>query len=938
MKDELIIDSYFRLTKEYRLKYPNSKVAILMQVGSFYEIYGYEKNNEVDVSYSELDEISKICDFSVANKKRVNEKERYVMAGFPDHIGLDKYVSLLMKSNFIVPVFNQTKDENGTVLERVCEYTYSPGTFVNSSLTQLNSNTNYIMCIWFQIYKKPTGEYLKIAGSAMNMYSSDSYLFEYDKKYIFDSTTFDELANSLRIYQPHEVIFISDFDNSKIDDIMQFCGIQDIHNHNYTFSDKLVKNVEKQTYQRTIIENTFGVDSYDKCFEFRKLIAMQSFCFLLDFINSYNSGHLSNIKFPVFEDLENKMKLANHTLMQLNIVSTSEGQGEFGSVLSMLNKTRTSMGKRLFQEQLCNPSTNIEWMKKEYKFIELFRNQEKKIGELRKELSNIIDLEKFFRKANCGNINPSDIFRYNKSVLTIKRINKYFQKEHSEIYAYTFDKELYEEYFNEFENLIEEGELWLAKTFDMEKCGSINRISEINDSIFIEGYNESLDKINSEYTCKRDTLNENMEKFFGLYSVKRNEQRDDLFYTITLKRSKDWRLQNKDIRDEYEFKKAAGANVKITGKYDDVCKDVITLKNKLVDSTRLIYKQAIPHLVEKLGSLNTLLCTFISKLDVLLTKVFISEKYNYCQPIIEENEKSFVKIEELRHCLIENIQLKEIYVGNDIELGTNKDGILLYGTNAVGKTSLIRALGIAVIMAQAGMYVPSKSFVFYPYTALYSRILNSDNLFRGLSTFALEMSELRVILNEADQNSLVLGDELCSGTEMQSALGIVAAGLEHLHKKQSSFIFATHFHEIVDLEEINKLKRLVFYHLTVKYNYEKEELEYDRKLKEGSGDRVYGLEVCKSLYLPRDFIDRAYQIRNKQYPENEGYLSYKPSKYNKNVLRGKCVKCKKKMSTETHHILQQKDADKNGFVNGVHKNHAANLMVLCEDCHLKEHH
>jgi len=131
---------------------------------------------------------------------------------------------------------------------------------------------------------------------------------------------------------------------------------------------------------------------------------------------------------------------------------------------------------------------------------------------------------------------------------------------------------------------------------------------------------------------------------------------------------------------------------------------------------------------------------------------------------------------------------------------------------------------------------------------------------------------------------------------------------------------------------------LVFYHLTVKYNYEKEQLEYDRKLKEGSGERVYGLEVCKSLYLPRDFIDRAYQIRNKQYPENEGYLSCKPSKYNKNVLRGKCVKCKKKLSTETHHILQQKDADKNGFVNGVHKNHAANLMVLCEDCHQKEHH
>ena len=139
----------------------------------------------------------------------------------------------------------------------------------------------------------------------------------------------------------------------------------------------------------------------------------------------------------------------------------------------------------------------------------------------------------------------------------------------------------------------------------------------------------------------------------------------------------------------------------------------------------------------------------------------------------------------MRHCLIEQIQTDEIYVPNDINFGTNgSNGILLYGTNAVGKTSLIRAIGVCIIMAQSGMYVPCSSFVYKPYTAIFSRILGNDNIFKGLSTFAVEMSELRVILRLADENSLILGDELCSGTEMESALSIFVAGLMELDKKE----------------------------------------------------------------------------------------------------------------------------------------------------------
>jgi DNA mismatch repair protein MutS len=132
-------------------------------------------------------------------------------------------------------------------------------------------------------------------------------------------------------------------------------------------------------------------------------------------------------------------------------------------------------------------------------------------------------------------------------------------------------------------------------------------------------------------------------------------------------------------------------------------------------------------------------------------------------------------------------------VTNNIELGegTEQNGILLYGTNAVGKTSLIRALGIAVIMAQSGLYVPCSNFNYIPYKSIFTRILGNDNLFKGMSTFMVEMSELRVILKSANNTGLILGDELCSGTEIDSAISIFVAGLKKMNDSKCSFIFAT---------------------------------------------------------------------------------------------------------------------------------------------------
>jgi len=236
-------------------------------------------------------------------------------------------------------------------------------------------------------------------------------------------------------------------------------------------------------------------------------------------------------------------------------------------------------------------------------------------------------------------------------------------------------------------------------------------------------------------------------------------------------------------------------------------------------------------------------------------------------------------------------------------------------------------------MAQAGLYVPCNSFVFSPYSCIFTRILGNDNLFKGLSTFAVEMSELRTILTLSNKDSLILGDELCSGTESDSALSIFTASLEILHKNEASFLFATHFHEITKYDEIKFLNKMKMVHMEVTYDAENDVLVYDRKLKDGPGNSMYGLEVCKSLNLPSEFLERSHLLRNKYNKTTTSILSEKGSHFNSDKLSGMCEICKETRATEVHHLQHQVNAKNNKYINESHKNHKANLINICEKCH-----
>ena len=370
-----------------------------------------------------------------------------------------------------------------------------------------------------------------------------------------------------------------------------------------------------------------------------------------------------------------------------------------------------------------------------------------------------------------------------------------------------------------------------------------------------------------------------------------------------------------------------------------VCASISETRNKIRDEIGLVFHTFVYELKEYQESFQTLV-SFITDMDLIQNQAYIARKYKYCKPVISKGQDngSYVDAKDIRHCLIERMNEDEIYVTNDISLGLKERGMLLYGTNAVGKTSMIRALGICIIMAQAGLYVPCSSFAYRPYTNIMTRILGNDNLFKGMSTFAVEMSELRVILKCADQNSLILGDELCSGTEIDSAISIFVAGLQKLHALKSCFVFATHMHEIVDYEEIAEMDKLVTKHMAVTYDRERDMLIYDRKLRDGAGPSMYGLEVCKSLHLPDDFLKMANAIRLKYRDKKQvGDLNFKPSHFNAHKVKGLCELCKKEVGEEVHHLQHQKEADVTDYIQHFHKNHRANLLTVCESCHLKMH-
>ncbi len=292
---------------------------------------------------------------------------------------------------------------------------------------------------------------------------------------------------------------------------------------------------------------------------------------------------------------------------------------------------------------------------------------------------------------------------------------------------------------------------------------------------------------------------------------------------------------------------------------DSVSDKYVHNLRKIIELNKLVFKEKLTEFENKFTSLLEELVQFIAEVDLTVSNIKTAKRYNYvCPKIVKtQDDQNFLEIIDVRHPIIEANEEQGIYVPNDIILGdlpltkeehknnviiknsnpisikNNKmHGILLYGINSSGKSSLMKSIGIAVILAQAGFYVPAKSMRFSIFDSVFTRISGgADNIAKGLSSFAVEMLELKNIFNRASKQSLILGDEISHSTETMSGLSIVASAILKLAKLESLFVFATHLHQLPEIEEIQKLKNIIPLHLSVMYEDEEDKLIFDRKLK-----------------------------------------------------------------------------------------------------------
>jgi len=758
------------------------------------------------------------------------------------------------------------------------------------------------------------------------------------------------------------------------------------------------KNCQKQTYRKEMLGKFFSFHVCNSVFQSYSAyeFAIQSFTFLLHFMHEHNPHLTHKITEPEFENKSDRMVLANHTLEQLNIVdSVGSGSksGKYSSVYRLLNHCKTPMGARRFYYRLLHPSFNAAAIQREYDITEYILGlsdtditKNKKYLNWRVALENVKDVEKLHRKVYLGKIYPKSLHVLYTSLEIINEMYEGIKCDQTLLKYVNADA--FPERITEFCSKMKKE---IDSHFIIEKCKTIDSLDfdlKYEDCFIQPGVSKELDatfvahedgfsifesirahcnelialgeKSSSAGGKEKEFVKRHETEKLGL-SLQTTDRRSKILLDQIAKRVKAKQcvstLSYKSIDcavlktfdfdlSLLQFVKAGNSTVTfIHEKIHSVCSSISQTRGKIRDEIGVVFGAFISGLKEHQELFQTII-SFVTDIDLMQNQAHIACTYKYCKPTIKQNgdEKtaaSFVDARDIRHCLIEQINEDELYVCNDISLGLGERGMLLYGTNAVGKTSLIRALGICIIMAQAGLYVPCSSFTYSPYTNIMTRILGNDNLFKGMSTFAVEMSELRVILKCADPNSLILGDELCSGTEIDSAISIFVAGLQKLHALKSCFIFATHMHEIVDYEEIAQMqldRGLVTKHMAVTYDRAHDVLIYDRKLRDGAGPSMYGLEVCKSLHLPDDFLKMANDIRLKYRDKKQaGDLNFKPSHFNAHKIKGMCELCKQNLGEEVHHLQHQKEADEANFIQHFHKNHPANLMTVCESCHSKMH-
>lgn len=932
----MLIDKYFEYQLDYEKKY-GEKTIVLMEVGSFFEIYGV--NNEIE-KIGDVQRITEILNITLTRRNKAileNSRTNCLMAGFPT-VSLKRYLHLLISNNYTIIMVEQvTKPPNP---KRKVTNIYSPGTYIEE-INQVDPNN--IVSIFIQEDKcyKSGKKIYQLGMSSIDLSTSSNSIYQTAILKNDIKAVYEQIYRYIESFNPKEIIINSrDLTEIGKEDILKNISMANRGCHCKV--NDVASNIFKLSFINAILKKVFPNHGMLSPIEYldleRKQTALYSYIILLEFAWDHNEKIIEKLEKPVIWNSEKHLMLYNNSIYQLNVTESNLsqcGSDKYKSLFHVINMTSTAGGRRLLKYRLMNPITNIIKLRERYNLVKklLDKNKNKKIEQL---LNEIIDIERLHRKMTVKMLQPfefASLAMSNKIILELlKNVGKDQLFTLSEMGLKDEDIKNFNDYISEYNTV-----------FDLTEMSKYSFNSVIT-SFFRKGIYEEIDEVqNNIDVCfnffKKETtkLSNILEKGCNFVKIESTD-RDGYFFYVTKKRAEGFK---KKLPKEYTIKKYTGSSVKLVsdklGKYSD---KLILCKEKINGLTKEYYLKTLASFEDKYMYYLKNITNFIAQLDIVKSSAKNVFTYGYCCPLIKDQTKdqiSFFNANAIRHPIIERIESSGLYVTNDINLGGETTGMLLYGVNGTGKSSLSKAVGLTIIMAQAGLYVPCTEFVYYPYNKIFTRISGDDNIFKGQSSFIVEMSELRSILRYSDKNSIVLGDEICKGTEELSALSIVSASIKRFSEKNVNFVLATHFHKLHNLEELSILNNIKFKHLSVSFDKESGDIIYGRKIEDGLGEKLYGLEIAKHIIEDKDFVNNANRIRNHLQNKNVKIISEQVSNYNNNIYMDQCHICGSNDNLDTHHIIFQKNFDKNDLCKHIQKNDKNNLVVLCKKHHIAVH-